>query len=153
MRKALFIDRDGTINRDRGYTYKVSDLELYPDSIELIKRHNGEGYVVIVITNQAGIGKGIFTEEECMLFNNALITEMKHNDARIDYVYYCPHRPEDDCRCRKPNAGLVRMAAKDLDINLKESVVVGDRDEIEGELARRLSMDYMIIDRNAATED
>ena len=137
MKKALFIDRDGTINVDHGYTCKASDLELYLDAVRIIKQYNRKGYLVIVTTNQSGIGRGYYSEKEYKGFNSALAKELEARDARVDAFYHCPHTPQDRCNCRKPNAGMIKRALKDYDIDLSGSIVIGDRDEVDGEMARR----------------
>ena len=147
MKKALFIDRDGTINVDHGYTCKASDLELYLDAVRIIKQYNRKGYLVIVTTNQSGIGRGYYSEKEYKGFNSALAKELEARDARVDAFYHCPHTPQDRCNCRKPNAGMIKRALKDYDIDLSGSIVIGDRDEVDGEMARRMGMRYRILRR------
>lgn len=147
MNKALFIDRDGTINRDCPYCHKIEDLYIYNDSVELMKQYQKEGYLIIIVTNQSGIGRGYFTLEEFWNFHNHLLNELKKMGVNVTATYFCPHKPEDNCPCRKPNTGLVEKAVKDYNIDLKESIVIGDRDDIDGEMARRLGIKYKIIQR------
>lgn len=147
MRKALFIDRDGTINYDAGYAHLISNLKIYPDAPTLIKRYKRQGYLVIVITNQPGIGRGYFTEAQMKKFNAEINRRLKKVGAGIDAFYWCPHRPADNCDCRKPRTAMVRRAARDFGIDIRKSIFIGDRDDRDGEVARRLKMKYVILKR------
>jgi histidinol-phosphate phosphatase family protein len=147
MRRALFIDRDGTINRDCPYCHSVSQLEIYPDIPGIIREYNDKGYIVVVVSNQSGIGRGYFTKDECDTFNEEIRRRLKESGAGIDAFYYCPHRPEENCRCRKPGTGLVEKASRDLSIDVNGSFVIGNDDTIDGEMARRLGIGYRIIHR------
>jgi len=144
-RKAIFIDRDGTINRDCPYCHKREDLYIYEDTVELMKKYQEMGYLIIIVTNQSGIGRGYFTVDEMNDFNNHLFEELEKRGVHVDALYYCPHKPEDNCPCRKPNTGLVEKAVKDFNIDLENSIVIGDRDDIDGELARRLKIKFIKV--------
>ena len=139
---ALFLDRDGTINYDKGYTHKIEDLKFIPGIEDLVRYFNNLEYYVIVVTNQGGISKKLFTEEEMIEFNQKLRSELsdKHK-CRIDHIYYCPHHPDAvlkidrECSCRKPKNGLLRKAVDEFHIDKKKSLIVGDKksDVIAGE--------------------
>ncbi len=148
MNKALFIDRDGTINHDCPYCRDPKDLIIYDDAVNIIKDFRKRGFLIVIVTNQSGINRGYFSEAEFEKFNSALLKELERVGAKVDAVYHCPHRPDEGCLCRKPGTGLVLQAAMDLDIDLSSSFVVGDRDDVDGEMARRLGMKYMIIKHN-----
>lgn len=146
-RKALFVDRDGTINRDCPYCKDVNDLEIYEDTVEIMKEYQDRGYLIIIITNQSGIARGYFTVKELDTFNNALLDELKKRGVFVDALYYCPHHPDEGCNCRKPSTGLIERAIKDFEIDISKSIMIGDRDDIDGKLARALGMNYKIISR------
>ena len=148
MNKALFIDRDGTINHDCPYCRDPKDLRIYDDAVNIIKDFRKRGFLIVIVTNQSGINRGYFSEAEFEKFNSALLKELEREGAKVDAVYHCPHRPDEGCLCRKPGTGLLLQAARDLDIDLNSSFVVGDRDDVDGEMARRLGMKYMIIKHN-----
>ncbi|MFG1414880.1 MAG: HAD family hydrolase [Thermoplasmataceae archaeon] len=148
MNKALFIDRDGTINHDCPYCKDPKDLRIYDDAVDIIKDFRKRGFLIVIVTNQSGINRGYFSEAEFEKFNSALLKELEREGAKVDAVYHCPHRPDEGCLCRKPGTGLLLQAARDLDIDLNSSFVVGDRDDVDGEMARRLGMKYMIIKHN-----
>ncbi len=144
-RPALFIDRDGTINRDCPYCHDPSDLHVYQDAVDLIREYRSKGYLVIVISNQSGIGRGYFTVSELDAFNDALMKKVKELGGDIDHIYYCPHRPDEGCSCRKPEPGMILQAVRDYHIDLSRSVVVGDREDIDGDLARRLGLKFILL--------
>ncbi len=128
MVKAVFLDRDGTLNKDRGYVHRVEDLELYkavPSALRMLMEHN---FKLFIISNQSGIGRGYFTIKDADRFNNALLRELKKYGIKIEELYYCPHAPEDKCRCRKPSPFFVKKAARKYKINLSESFIIGDHD-------------------------
>ena len=147
-RKVLFIDRDGTINVDCPYCWKVEDLRIYEDSISIMKEYSSRGYMIVIITNQSGINRGYFTVEDMERFNSHLIKRLSEKGVKIDALYYCPHRPDEGCRCRKPGTGMIEKAVRDLEVDLAQSIMVGDRDDIDGELARRTGMGYIRVQRN-----
>ena len=135
--KAVFLDRDGTINKSNGFITKPEQFELIPGAAEAIKKINKSGYLAIVITNQPVIARGDCTFEELQLIHDKMETELGKEGAFIDGLYFCPHhsdkgfpgeRPEYkcDCDCRKPKSGLFIQAAKDFNINLSQSYMIGD---------------------------
>ena len=131
MRKAAFFDRDGTINVNFGHVYKTEDLEFVPEIPEVIAQYNREGIPVIVVTNQAGIAKGFYTEEDMHRFNAHMNERLKKEyTAHIDAFYFCPHHPDftGACHCRKPEAGLFFRAEEEWDIDLERSVMYGDKE-------------------------
>jgi len=123
----VFIDRDGTINEDRGFTHKKENLVFLPGAIEGLKMMSNEGMGLVIFTNQSGIGRGLFTTEDFLGFMDGLISELKHEDIKIDEVLHCPHTPEDKCECRKPSPQLLENYAYDNCLDLSECFVIGDR--------------------------
>ena len=126
-RVAVFVDRDGTICRDVHYMSSPDQFELLPGVAEGIALLNGLGLKVIVVTNQSGIARGYFTEEDLHRIHQHMIRILSGKGARIDAIYYCPHHPDEGCDCRKPRIGLLLRAAKDFDLDLKSCFVIGDR--------------------------
>ncbi len=147
MRKALFIDRDGTINKDCPYCHDISQLVIYPDIIDIMKEYQKNGYIIVIITNQSGIGRGYFTLFQFQKFHNELLRRLEEKEIYVTGTYFCPHRPEEKCNCRKPGLELIFQAARELKINIKKSVIIGDRDDIEGEMGRSLGIEYKILKR------
>jgi len=133
-RPAVFLDRDGTINVDAGYIDRLERLELYPFAIDAIRLFRRAGYLVVVITNQAGVAQGLYGEDFVETTARFLASQAERGNTQIDGHYYCPHSPDAvveryrvDCECRKPKAGMARRAAEELGIDLSRSVVIGDR--------------------------
>jgi D-glycero-D-manno-heptose 1,7-bisphosphate phosphatase len=142
QRRAVFIDRDGTISEEVGYVNHPSRYRVFPYAAEAIKQLNEAGWLAVLITNQAGVARGYFTEDVIGAVHTLLAQELERGGARLDAIYYCPHHPSvgeppyrSDCDCRKPRPGLIRRAAADLDIDLDASWMVGDRYS-DTELAR-----------------
>lgn len=133
-RRALFLDRDGTVAEEVGYINHLSRFRLYPWSAAAIRCINEAGLAAVVVTNQAGVARGYFAEELIGQVNKRMVEELARDDARLDGVYYCPHHPDagkppyrQRCRCRKPQPGMIERAVEELDLALEGSVVVGDR--------------------------
>jgi len=126
MNKIIFLDRDGTINKDDGFTHKIGDAELIPNTIKGLQSLQAQGFKLIIVTNQSGIGRGFYTEEQMHEFNNHLLNELKQENINIEDVLFCPHAPQDNCDCRKPKTKLIEpYFTADLDKN--NSYVIGDR--------------------------
>jgi len=125
-KRAVFLDRDGTIARDVPYCRSPDDFECLPTVPEAIKLFNDNGFKVVVITNQSGIARGYFTEETLAQIHIKMKEELAKHGAYVDAIYCCPHHPDEGCDCRKPKTALFLQAAKDLDIELKHSFMVGD---------------------------
>ena len=133
-RPAVFLDRDGTLTEEVGYVNHPSRLRLLPRAAEAIRRLNAAGVAAVVVTNQAGIARGIFKETFVAEAHRHIRERLAAGGARIDAFYYCPHHPEaaieayrQSCDCRKPQPGLLKRAAADLGLDLSQSFVVGDR--------------------------
>jgi D-glycero-D-manno-heptose 1,7-bisphosphate phosphatase len=141
-RRAVFIDRDGTISEEVGYVNHPTRYRVFPYSATAVKLLNDAGWLAVLVTNQAGVARGYFAEEMIGTVHTVLARELERGGARLDAVYYCPHHPSVgeppyrlDCDCRKPKPGLIRRAADELDIDLGGSWMVGDRYS-DTELAR-----------------
>jgi len=144
INKAVFIDRDGTIARDVPYCSRPEDFELLPGVAEGIRLLNEHGFKVVVVTNQSGIARGYFTEEMLAKIHDKMRTELAKHGACVDAIYYCPHHPDDECECRKPKPKMLLQAASDLDIDLKQSYIIGDKD-MDIEMGRRAGCKTILI--------
>jgi len=134
MNRAVFIDRDGTISEEVGYINHLSRFRLFPYSAAAIKQLHENGYLAIVITNQAGVARGYFSEDMVQTIHTQMTKDLEASGAALDAIYYCAHHPSAgeppyqlDCDCRKPKPGLLLRAAQDYDIDLTNSWMVGDR--------------------------
>ena len=131
-----FFDRDGVLNYDLGYTYRLEDLRWQPGAKDAIKRLNNAGYLVVVVTNQAGIARGFYTEEHMHAFHKSMQADLAKIGAHIDAIYFCPFHPEGsveryriaDHPDRKPNPGMILRAMRDLSIQREGSFLIGDRE-------------------------
>lgn len=135
-KRAVFLDRDGTLNEDIGYPSSSSQILIYPFSFEAVKRINRAGFLAIVITNQSGIGRGLLTEGDLESIHKNMKASFAANGASLDAFYFCPHyldssdpKYRDDCSCRKPFPGMALQAASALDIDLQKSYMIGDKVE------------------------
>jgi D-glycero-D-manno-heptose 1,7-bisphosphate phosphatase len=134
MRPAVFLDRDGTIIEERGYLDRIDLLELYSFTADAIRLLNRAGYATVVVTNQGGIGRGIIDEPFLQRAHSTLDARLAAGHARIDRYYHCPHHPDaiipelrQKCSCRKPASGMIDQACRELSLDPKRSVMVGDR--------------------------
>lgn len=134
MRKVIFLDRDGTINIEKDYLHKVEDFEFEPGSLEAIKIFSELGYEIIVVTNQSGIARGYYSEEDLINLNNFMIEKIQEFGGRVLDCYFCPHHPEKgidryrlECLCRKPNPGMIRDAIDKYGVDKNLSYMVGDK--------------------------
>lgn len=133
-KRAVFLDRDGTINRDVGYPASWDQIEIFSYSYEAVRRLNQAGFKVVVVTNQSGVARGLIEEAALHEIHRRMSEDFLQNDARIDAFYHCPHHPDgkvpryrSECPCRKPAPGMARRAAKDLGIDPGRSYMVGDK--------------------------
>lgn len=123
---AVFVDRDGTINQHVEYLHEPQKFQLIPRALEGLKKLKDAGYRVVIVTNQPGIGIGYFTKEDFFAVNRIFLRKCSEIALAVDRVYFCPHGEADNCLCRKPKTALIDRAVKELNIDLKESFVIGD---------------------------
>lgn len=134
MNKAIFLDRDGTINVEKHYLYKIEDFEFLPGVVDALKTLQKAGYLLIIITNQSGIGRGYYTEADFQNLNDWMISTLKQQGVMIADVYFCPHLPDaevesyrKECSCRKPKLGMYQQAILDYNIQIGHSYAIGDK--------------------------
>ena len=135
MNKAIFLDRDGTLNLDHGYVHEIDQFEFIEGSIEALKQLKAMGYLLVLVTNQSGIARGYFSEEAFLQLTEWMDWSLADRGVDLDGIYYCPHHPEgqgefrQDCDCRKPKAGMLLQGIKELNIDPKQSIMIGDKIE------------------------
>ncbi len=146
MKRAVFLDRDGTINIEKEYLYQIEDFEFIPGATEAIRLLNQAGIMVVVVTNQSGVARGYYTEEDVEKLHRHIDRELERCGAHVDTWIYCPHHPAGrgsyalPCTCRKPLPGMLQIAAARHDIDLENSTMIGDKlADIEAGLAARCS--------------
>ena len=153
MRQAVFFDRDGTLILESGYSADAARISPVPGAPEAVGRLNGAGYLVVVVSNQSGVARGYFTEEDVANFHVEMSVRFKKGGGRLDAFYFCPHHPEEgvvdeyvkDCDCRKPAPGMFIRAAAELDIDLSRSYAVGDAmRDVQAALAAGVGKAYLV---------
>lgn len=129
MIKAFFLDRDGVINIDKGYIHKSEDVEFVDGVFVFLRYLISQGYILIVVTNQAGIARGMYKSEDVESLHRFMSEKLKEEGVEITEFYHCPHHPEftGECDCRKPEAGMLLAAKEKYDINMSESMIIGDK--------------------------
>lgn len=127
--KAIFLDRDGVINKERStYVKTVSELEIFSGVANSVKKLKDAGFLVVVVTNQSAVNRGLTNHDNINDIHLYLQEYFRKNDTFVDGFYYCPHRPDENCYCRKPKPGLLLKAVEELKIDLKSSWMIGDSD-------------------------
>ncbi len=134
MDKVIFLDRDGTINREDGYITRVDQLHLYEGTVPALKMLNGMGYRIVIVSNQAGVAKALLTEQALQEINSALLSLLKAEGILVDRLYYCPHHPDaivpeykKACECRKPKTGMIVRAEQELHVMARGAYMIGDK--------------------------
>lgn len=135
MQKAIFLDRDGTLNIDLGYVHQIDDFKFFDGTINALRKLKQMGYLLVVVTNQSGIARGYFSEDQFLQLTEWMDWSLAEQGVDLDGIYYCPHHKEGlgdykkDCDCRKPKIGMFKDAIKHLKIDPAHSVMVGDKKE------------------------
>ncbi|MFN2116622.1 MAG: D-glycero-beta-D-manno-heptose 1,7-bisphosphate 7-phosphatase [Candidatus Promineifilaceae bacterium] len=147
MVKGIFLDRDGVIIENRAdYVRSWMDVEFIPGAIEALVRLSTMPYKIVVVTNQSAVGRGIITIEEVEMINEQIMNAIRQKGGRVDAYYLCPHAPEEECSCRKPEPGMLLAAADDLQIDLQKSIMVGDAlTDIQAGKRAGISNNYLVL--------
>jgi D-glycero-D-manno-heptose 1,7-bisphosphate phosphatase len=127
VKRALLLDRDGTVIEDRGYMHEPDLVELRPGAAEALRAFADEGWALVIVSNQSGVGRGLITAAEMDVVQTRFLEVMRGAGVTIAGSYFCPHRPDENCPCRKPSVFLVEQAARDHGLDLAESWMIGDR--------------------------
>ena len=144
MRPAIFLDRDGTINEEVHYLSHPDQVRLIAGSAEAIRELRAAGHAIVVVTNQSGLTRKYFNQETLDQIHARLRAELAQHDAWLDDIYVCPHHPDDGCECRKPGSQLYERAAREHQIDLAHSVMIGDKDT-DVLAARKLNMRGILV--------
>jgi D-glycero-D-manno-heptose 1,7-bisphosphate phosphatase len=122
--KAVFIDRDGTLVEEVNFLHRVEDLQYFPYTDEAVRLLKENGFLVVIVTNQSGVGRGIYSEDDMHAVHAQIQTDLTE---KLDAIYFCPHLPTENCACRKPRLGMIESALADLPIDLENSWMIGDK--------------------------
>ena len=133
---AIFLDRDGTMVEEVNYLHRPEEMRLFPFTRDALRKLKEAGFLIVVVTNQSGIGRGIYTEDDMHTVHIAMQEKL---GGTIDAFYFCPHLPDAGCECRKPNLGMINDAFRDLDIETEGSWIVGDK-KIDVETGRNAGL-------------
>ncbi len=148
MNKAIFLDRDGVINQERGYTHKLEDFVILPDLLEVLQLFQRKGYLLIVVSNQSGIAKGLYKQFEVETLHTYLVDELSKNNITLSEIYYCVHHPDiSRCICRKPDSLFVEKALARFNIDPQKSYFIGDK-ERDTEAAEKAGVKGILIEAN-----
>ncbi len=130
MPKALFLDRDGVVNVEKNYLYKIDDFELMEGILDVCRHYEAKGYLIIIVTNQSGISRGYYTENDFKHLSDWMVEHFKSLGITITRIYHCPHHESIDgaCDCRKPEPGMLLEAQHDFDLDMESSVMIGDNE-------------------------
>jgi len=151
MTKALFLDRDGVINIEKDYLYKIDDFEFIDGIIDLCRYFLSKNYKIFVVTNQSGIARGYYREKDFLLLTQWMIEKFHTVGVTIEKVYYCPHHPDisGPCECRKPKPGMLDQARKEFDLDMSNSILVGDKErDIEAAINAGVKTTYLFDSLN-----
>lgn len=144
MKRFAILDRDGTIITERNYLSDHNQVELLPNAAIGLKKLRDEKLGLLVITNQAGIGRGYFSLDDLKFIHKRMIDLLKAEGVELDGIYFCPHKPADNCSCRKPKLGLIKKAAKDHNFDPKQCFVIGDK-ALDIELGKRMKSTTFLV--------
>lgn len=126
--KALFLDRDGVINVEKEYLHTIEEFEFIDGLFDTLRYAQQQGYLLVIITNQSGIGRGYYSESDFLRLNRWMCEQLDNEGISIAKVYYCPHSPDAECDCRKPLPGMLHAAAEEFRIDMAHSVLIGDKE-------------------------
>ena len=155
MKKALFLDRDGVINVEKEYLYKQEDFEFVEGIFELCRYFQVKGYLIFVVTNQSGIARGFYSEEDFDTLSQWMLEAFEKEGITLSHIYHCPHHPKISgaCTCRKPKPGMLLQAKEAYGIDMEHSIMIGDKErDIEAGLNAGLHVSYLFDESQTVTE-
>lgn len=150
--KTIFLDRDGVINQEVHYLHKISDFKFVSGAIDACRDFQNKGYYIVIVTNQSGIARGIYTENDYQILTQWMLEQFIRNKIKILDVLYCPHGPESNCECRKPKPGLLIKAKKLHNIDMQNSWMIGDK-ESDIQAAKNSGVNKTILVRSGHSID
>lgn len=160
MNKAIFIDRDGTLNVDHGYVHQIDDFQFIDGSIEALLTLKSMGYLLVLVTNQSGIARGYFSEQQFLQLTEWMDWSLADRGVDLDGIYYCPHlmggvgQYDQDCDCRKPKSGMLLQAIQELNIDVNRSFMVGDKyEDLLAGIGANISQNILVRTGKAITAE
>ena len=152
MNKAVFLDRDGVINIDKSYLYKIDDFEFCNGIFRLLLHLEKLDHKLFIVTNQSGIGRGYYNENDFLKLTFWMLKKFNEKNIHIEKVYYCPHSPDDGCDCRKPNSGMFENAQEEFNIDMSVSWMIGDK-KSDIQAAKKAGIKQTIFINNFTCEE
>lgn len=149
MTPALFLDRDGVVNVEKNYVYRAEDIDFIEPIFEICRKYQEKGFKIFIITNQAGIARGYYSQDDFLKLARWIEVEFAQRGIDIIKTYFCPHHPEftGECPCRKPNPGMILKAKKEFDLDLENSVLIGDKQsDIDAGINAGIKQNYFLWD-------
>ena len=160
MNKAIFLDRDGTLNIDYGYVHEIDNFKFIDSAIDALRELKKMGYMLVLVTNQSGIARSYFSEEQFLQLTEWMDWSLAEQDVDLDGIYYCPHHPEgkgeykEDCDCRKPKPGMLLQAIKELKIDPTQSIMVGDKvEDLKAGIGAKVKINVLVRTGKPVTEE
>lgn len=160
MNKAVFLDRDGTLNIDYGYVHEIDHFKFIDGAIDTLRELKAMGYLLVLVTNQSGIARGYFSEDQFLQLTEWMDWSLAEHGVDFDGIYYCPHHPEgkgeykEECDCRKPKSGMLLQAIKELKIDPRKSVMVGDKvDDLKAGIGANVETNVLVRTGKDVTEE
>lgn len=146
--KAIFLDRDGVVNRERSFTWRLEDFEILPDLVPALKQMQARGYIFIIVSNQSGIAKGLYKQSDTEILHNYLVQEMDRHGITFAEIYYCIHHPDvSACICRKPDSLFLEKAIARFDLDPDACYFIGDKDR-DVQAAEKAGVNGILIEAN-----
>lgn len=160
MNKAIFLDRDGTLNIDYGYVHEIDNFKFIDGAIDALRELKKMGYMLVLVTNQSGIARGYFSEVQFLQLTEWMDWSLAEQDVDLDGIYYCPHHPEgkgeykESCDCRKPKPGMLLQAIKELKIDPTQSIMVGDKvEDLKAGIGAKVKTNVLVRTGKPVTEN
>lgn len=148
MKQVLFLDRDGVVNQDKHFVSRVQDITFVEGIFQLCKYFRAKGFEIVIVTNQSGIARRLFSEQDFQSVMAFILEEFSRNGIEILAFFYCPHAPDDKCECRKPLPGLFTQAIQKFDILAEDCISIGDRErDIFAAIAAGIPQNYLLLDK------
>lgn len=160
VNKAVFLDRDGTLNIDYGYVHEIDNFKFINGAIDTLRKLKEMGYLLVLVTNQSGIARGYFSEKQFLQLTEWMDWSLAEQGVELDGIYYCPHHPDgkgeynENCDCRKPKSGMLLQAIEELKIDPAQSVMVGDKvDDLKAGIGAKVKTNVLVRTGKFVTEE
>jgi len=153
MKRVLFLDRDGVVNQDKHFVSRIEDISFVEGIFQICKYFKAQGFEIVIITNQSGIARKLFSEQDFQIVMTFILEEFKRNGIEILDFFYCPHGPDDKCECRKPLPGLFTQAFQKFNVLVEDCLSIGDRErDVLAAISAGIPQNYLLLNSELGTE-